>query len=37
MNKVKLLKAFSKFYRTHSALVEKYKFSLKTLLQQGIS
>ena len=30
-------KAFSKFYRRHSALVEKYSVSLKTLLQQGIS
>ena len=25
------------FYRRHSALVEKYSVSLKTLLQQGIS
>ena len=33
----KLRKAFSKFYRRHSALVEKYSVSLKTLLQQGIS
>ena len=33
----KLRKAFSKFYRGHSALVEKYNVSLKTLLQQGIS
>ena len=32
-----LRKAFSKFYRRHSALVEKYNISLKTLLQQGIS
>ena len=32
----KLSKAFSKFYRRHSALVEKYSISLKTLLQQGI-
>ena len=31
----KLRKAFSKFYRRHSALVEKYNVSLKTLLQQG--
>ena len=30
-----LRKAFSKFYRRHSTLLEKY--SLKTLLQQGIS
>ena len=33
----KLRKAFSKFYRKHSALLEKYSVSLKTLLQQGIS
>ena len=33
----KLRKAFSKFYRRHSALIEKYSVSLKTLLQQGIS
>ena len=33
----KLFKAFSKFYRRHSALVDKYNVSLKTLLQQGIS
>ena len=33
----KLREAFSKFYRRHSALVEKYSLSLKTLLQQGIS
>ena len=33
----KLCKAFSKFYRRHSALVEKFRVSLKTLLQQGIS
>ena len=33
----KLREAFSKFYRRHSALVEKYSISLKTLLQQGIS
>ena len=32
-----LRKAFSKFYRRHSALLEKYSASLKTLLQQGIS
>ena len=30
-------KAFSKFYRRHSALLDKYSVSLKTLLQQGIS
>ena len=33
----KLHKAFSKFYRRDSTLVEKYSVSLKTLLQQGIS
>ena len=33
----KLRKAFSKFYRRHSALVEKYSVSLKTFLQQSIS
>ena len=33
----KLRKAFSKFYRRHSALLEIYSVSLKTLLQQGIS
>ena len=33
----KLRKALSKFYRRHSALVEIYSVSLKTLLQQGIS
>ena len=33
----KLRKAFSKFYCRHSALLEKYSVSLKTLLQQGIS
>ena len=33
----KLHKAFSKFYRRHSALLETYSVSLKTLLQQGIS
>ena len=32
-----LRKAFSKFYRRHSALLEKYSVSLKTLLIQGIS
>ena len=31
------LLTFSKFYRRHSALLEKYSVSLKTLLQQGIS
>ena len=34
----KLRKAFSKFYRRHSALLEKYSvIGLKTLLQKGIS
>ena len=33
----KLCKAFSKFYRRHNALLEKYSVCLKTLLQQGIS
>ena len=33
----KLRKAFSKFYRRNSALVEKYRVSLKTLLRQGIA
>ena len=33
----KLRKAFSKFYLWHSALLEKFSVSLKTLLQQGIS
>ena len=33
----KLRKAFSKIYRRHSALVDKYSVSLKTLLQQDIS
>ena len=33
----KLRKAFSKSYRRHSALVEKYSVSLKTLLQQSVS
>ena len=33
----KLRKAFSKFSRRHSALLEKYSVSLKTLLQRGIS
>ena len=32
----KLRKAFSKFYRRHSALLEKNSVSLKTFLQQGI-
>ena len=34
----KIRKAFSKFYRRHSALKEKYMYnvSMKTLLQQGI-
>ena len=33
----KLRKAFSKFYRRHSELVEKYNVSLRKLLQQGKS
>ena len=33
----KLRKAFSKFYRRHSELVEKHNVSLRKLLQQGIS
>ena len=33
----KLRKTFSKFYRRHSGLVEKYNVSLMKLLQQGIS
>ena len=32
----KLRKSFSKFYRRHSDLVEKYNVSLRKLLQQGI-
>ena len=32
----KLRKAFSKFYRRYSELVEKYNVSLRKLLQQGI-
>ena len=33
----KLRKAFSKFYRSHFELIEKYHVILKKLLQQGIS
>ena len=33
----KLRKTFSKFYRRHSGLVEKYNVSLRKFLQQGIS
>ena len=33
----KLRKAFSKFYRRHFELIEKYHASLKKLMQQGIS
>ena len=33
----KLRKAFSKFYRRHNELVEKYNVSLRKLLQKGIS
>ena len=32
----KLCKAFSKFYRRHFKLIEKYHISLKKLMQQGI-
>ena len=32
----KLRKAFSKFYRRHFELIEKYHVSLKKLTQQGI-
>ena len=32
----KLRKAFSKFYRMHFELIEKYHVSLKKLMQQGI-
>ena len=32
----KLRKAFSKFYRRHFELIEKYHVSLKKLMQQGI-
>ena len=32
----KLCKAFSKFYRRHFELIEKYHVSLKKLMQQGI-
>ena len=37
LGKAAACKAFSKFYCRHSALLEKYSVSLKTLLQQGIS
>ena len=37
MQDYRYFKAFSKFYRRHSAWVEKYNVSLKTLLQQGIA
>ena len=33
----KVCKVFSKFYRRHSALLEKYNVSLEILLQQDIS
>ena len=33
----KLRNMFSKFYRRHSGLVEKYNVSLRKLLRQGIS
>ena len=32
-----LRKTFSRFYRQHSGLVQKYNVSLRNLLQQGIS
>ena len=32
----KLRKAFSKFYRRHFILIEKFHVSLKKLMQQGI-
>ena len=32
----KLHQAFSKFYRRHGALVQKFRVGLKKLLQQGI-
>ena len=32
----KLRKAFSKFYRRHFVLIEKYHVSLKNLMKQGI-
>ena len=32
----KLREAFSKFYRRHFELIEKYHVSLKKLMQQGI-
>ena len=34
---LKFVRRFRNFYRRHSALLEKYSVSLKTLLQQGIS
>ena len=34
---ISCVRLFSKFYRRHSELVEKYNVSLKKLLQQGIS
>ena len=33
----KLRKAFSKFYRRHIKLIEKYNVSLRKLLLQGVS
>ena len=33
----RIRKAFSKFYHRHSDLIVRYKFQLKTLLQQGIT
>ena len=37
LNKAIVCKAFSKPYRRHSVLVEKYNVSFKTFLQQDIS
>ena len=34
---IKVRKTFSKFYRQHSEMVEKYNASLRKLLQQGMS
>ena len=33
----KLRKAFSKFYRRHFELIEKYHVNLKKLMQRGVS
>ena len=34
---ISYVRLFSKFYRRHSELVEKYNVSLRKLLQQGMS